>query len=622
MEYQVLARKWRPQQFEDVVGQEHVTATLRNAIARKRVGHSYLFTGLRGTGKTSTARILAKALNCAKGPTDSPCDACPSCIGIMAGNSMDVLEIDGASNRGIDQIRELRENVKFAPSSSRYKIYIIDEVHQITTEAFNALLKTLEEPPSHVKFLFATTEPYKVPSTILSRCQRFDLRAITDRELVDRLARIAKSEKIVINEGACFAIARYAQGSMRDAESILDQLVSFADGGIVEENVIAMLGLVPESVLRDMTEALIAGDCRKGLELIDAVAAEGKELKLFLTDWIGYLRSMMLTLTLGGDERRAGVSPESWKAVKDQAARLPLDRLLYVMDLLTRAEQQMKRTISPRILTELAFLKAARSGDLASVGAILKKIRVLEERLGGGGSPAPGGGGGSGPGGRSPAPAPAPKTGEREREAKEPVSRVRSGEGGVNQIPNPPPKADPPLADKSKIPKTEIAALNPDPMFKPCPRAEAKAAPPPPPPLPRAAAVTPKADEVLARVREVWHEVLERIAVVRPMLKSCLIEGSPAAFVEGVLRIEFPEERAYHCDSLEHPGNKGLVKRVLCERLGYEIGVKFEIVPETTKDKAAGRPSAPRKELQNIKKNPLIQSAIEMFKAQVVDVKR
>ncbi|MEI6633693.1 MAG: DNA polymerase III subunit gamma/tau [Chlamydiota bacterium] len=598
MEYQVFARKWRPQQFDDVVGQEHVTATLRNAIARKRVGHSYLFTGLRGTGKTSTARILAKALNCAKGPTDAPCDACPSCTGIMAGNSMDVLEIDGASNRGIDQIRELRENVKFAPSSSRYKIYIIDEVHQITTEAFNALLKTLEEPPAHVKFLFATTEPYKVPSTILSRCQRFDLRAISDRELVDRLGRIAKSEKIVIDEGACFAIARYAQGSMRDAESILDQLVSFAEGAIAEENVIAMLGLVPESVLRDMTEALIAGDCRKGLELIDAVSAEGKELKFFLTDWIGYLRSMMLTLTLGGDERRAGVSPESWKAVKDQAARLPLDRLLYVMDLLTRAEQQMKRTLSPRILTELVFLKAARSGDLASVGAILKKIRLLEERLGGGGSPAPGGGGGGGPGGRSPA----PKMGEREREAKAaPAARDRSGDGVVHEIPNP--KSQPAgWRDKSKIAKVEEKVPAPAP--------------------PRAAAVTPRADEALARVREVWHEVLDRIAVVRPMLKSCLIEGSPAAFVDGVLRIEFPEERAYHCDSLEHPGNKGIVKRALCERLGYEIGVKFEIVPKTARDEAAGRPAAPRKELQSIKKNPLIQSAIEMFNAQVVDVKR
>ena len=212
MEYQVLARKWRPQQFDEVVGQEHVTTTLKNAIARDRVAHAYLFTGPRGIGKTSMARILAKALNCEKGSAAAPCDRCPSCKGIIAGNSMDVLEIDGASNRGIDQIRELRENVKFAPSSSRYKIYIIDEVHQITTDAFNALLKTLEEPPPHVKFFFATTEAQKVLATILSRCQRFDLRRISSPLIVKHLKEIAQSEKVKADDEALSAIARGAEG--------------------------------------------------------------------------------------------------------------------------------------------------------------------------------------------------------------------------------------------------------------------------------------------------------------------------------------------------------------------------------------------------------------------------
>ena len=381
MEYQVLARKWRPQQFDEVVGQEHVTTTLKNAIAKGRVAHAYLFTGPRGIGKTSMARILAKALNCAEGSIASPCDRCPSCKGIIAGNSMDVLEIDGASNRGIEQVRELRANVKFAPSSSRYKVYIIDEVHQITTDAFNALLKTLEEPPPHVKFFFATTEPHKVPATILSRCQRFDLRSISAKEIVDRLTRIAKSEKIAIDEEACFAIARYAQGSMRDAESILDQLVSFSEGTIGEGDVISMLGLVKESVLREMTDALIGGDFRKGLELIGAIAAEGKELPLFLADWIGYLRSIMLVLVRGGDERGAGVSPEAWKAISIQSGRISLDQILNVLEVLTKADQQMKWALSPRILLELAFLKASRVKEIASLPEILNKIRLLEHKL-------------------------------------------------------------------------------------------------------------------------------------------------------------------------------------------------------------------------------------------------
>ena len=586
MEYQVLARKWRPQQFDEVVGQGHVTSTLKNAIARQRVGHSYLFAGLRGTGKTSTARILAKALNCAKGPTGTPCGACPSCTAIMAGNSMDVIEIDGASNRGIDQIRELRENVKFAPFSSRYKIYIIDEVHQITHDAFDALLKTLEEPPAHVKFLFATTEPYRVPATILSRCQRFDLRAITDHEIVERLGRITKEEKIPIDEGACFAIARYAQGSMRDAESILDQLISFADGEITEENVIAMLGLVRGSVLKEMTEAMITGDCRAGLERIDAIASEGKDLKLFLSDWIAYLRLMLLVRTVGGDERRAGLPPDMWKSVAEQSERIPLDRLLHVIDLLSRADGQMRNTLSPRILIELAFLKAARSVDLASVGELLRGIRDLEKRLGGGGTDAP-----PSDGGRPQV----PPGGERDADAP----RAQGG-GPAPRTPERPPHAGGAGRDRAKGALPEGADA----------RRTAPAAP------------APKAEEMLARVRGVWQEVLDRVAVVRPILKSCLIEGTPVSFEEGVLRIEFPEERAYHCDSLDHAGNKGLVKRVLCERLGHEVNVRFALVPKAAGAEAAGRPAAPRKEIQNIKKNPLIQSALEMFKAQVVDVKR
>src|SRR3989338_802344 len=243
MSYQIFARKFRPQTFEDVVGQEPITTTLKNAITKKRIAQSFLFTGSRGVGKTSTARILAKALNCDKGPAPAPCNKCSVCEEITLGNSLDVLEIDGASNRGIDEIRSLRENVKFKPARTRYKIYIIDEVHMLTGEAFNALLKTLEEPPEHVKFIFATTEPHKVPLTILSRCQRFNFKRIATDDIHAKPKESAKEEKLKIEKNALFLIAKASEGALRDAESLLDQLASFAEGKIAEKDVLLMLGL-------------------------------------------------------------------------------------------------------------------------------------------------------------------------------------------------------------------------------------------------------------------------------------------------------------------------------------------------------------------------------------------
>jgi len=279
MEYLVLARKWRPQVFEDVLGQEHVGKTLKNAIRLGRVAHAYLFSGPRGVGKTSVARILAKALNCEKGPVEIPCNSCVNCREITEGSSMDVNEIDGASNRGIDEIRELRENVKFAPASSRYKIYIIDEVHMLTKEAFNALLKTLEEPPPHVIFVFATTETHKVPATILSRCQRFDFRRLSLRNITDNLRRIASMEGIRISDAGLTLIAEASEGSVRDAQSLFDQAISFAGTEIGDGEVEELLGTADRRFLFSLSEAVLARDAAACLRIIEEAYFAGLDMR-------------------------------------------------------------------------------------------------------------------------------------------------------------------------------------------------------------------------------------------------------------------------------------------------------------------------------------------------------
>src|SRR5271169_7098780 len=298
MSYQVIARKYRPQRFRDVVGQEHVTQTLAHAIERKRIAHAYLFCGPRGTGKTTIARIFAKCLNCTDGPKVDFAEDDPKAKEIADGRSMDVLEIDGASNRGIDEVRELRETVKYVPASSRFKIYIIDEVHMLTKEAFNALLKTLEEPPAHVKFIFATTEPQKVLPTILSRCQRFDLRRIPANLIVKHLKEISKKEKVSIDDEALAAIARGAEGGLRDAESALDQLIAFCGNKIAEADVLSVFGLVAHDRIAALTDAILDGETTKALQVLKGLDDAGKDLQRLVADLLDHFRNL-LVVTLG-----------------------------------------------------------------------------------------------------------------------------------------------------------------------------------------------------------------------------------------------------------------------------------------------------------------------------------
>ena len=377
MSYQVIARKYRPQRFADVVGQEHVTQTLANAIAQKRIAHAYLFVGPRGTGKTTIARIFAKCLNCTDGPNVDFAEDDPRAREITEGRSMDVLEIDGASNRGIDEVRELRETVKYVPASSRFKIYIIDEVHMLTKEAFNALLKTLEEPPAHVKFMFATTEPEKVIPTILSRCQRFDLRRIPSALIVKHLLEIAQKEKVQIDEAALHAIARGADGGMRDAESTLDQLISFCGKEIAEADVLSMFGLAARSQILALAGAVLAGETETALRLLHDLAQQGKDIGRLVSELLGHFRNLLIFQVSRGDLRMIEASEAEVAALKEQSERLHADALTRMLEVLTDCEGRLRDTTSKKILVEVALLKMIEARDAVSIDTVLQQIQQL-----------------------------------------------------------------------------------------------------------------------------------------------------------------------------------------------------------------------------------------------------
>ncbi|MBI4354543.1 MAG: DNA polymerase III subunit gamma/tau [Candidatus Omnitrophica bacterium] len=384
MSYLPLARKYRPQTFEELVGQSHVTTTLTRAIASKRIAQAYLFAGQRGVGKTSAARILAKSLNCAKGPTATPCQKCTSCQQITIGVSLDVVEIDGASNRGIDEIRALRETVKFAPSHGAFRIYIIDEVHQITHDAFNALLKTLEEPPAHVKFIFATTVPQKVPPTILSRCQRFDFRRVETKTIVEVLQRLVKAEKVVVDEAALYAIARASEGSLRDAEVTLEQAMSFCEKRIREADVTQLLGGVEQDVLMQWAQAILERDAPTALSLLAQQIERGKDVIRLLTDLLLHLRHRLIIVTTAQASERSRLRAELIDLPVDAIARLEeqsqqtnAQELLMMMQVVTGAYDLVRRSPLSQAIVELVVIQLATRDSWMSLDHTLKQLERL-----------------------------------------------------------------------------------------------------------------------------------------------------------------------------------------------------------------------------------------------------
>ena len=400
MSYLVIARKWRPKSFEDIAGQEHITRTLQNAIRANRIAHAYLFTGVRGVGKTTAARVLAKALNCEKGPTATPCNQCTQCEEITRGNSIDVLEIDGASNRGIDEIRQIIENVRYQPAKSRFKIYIIDEVHQVTKDAFNALLKTLEEPPASVKFILATTEPHRLPDTILSRCQRYDFRRISLREIVERLASIGQSEGLKLTDGALVLLAREADGSMRDAQSLLEQVLAFAEPGdgkgsapLVDESLLEeILGLAARRVLYEISAAVLRGDAQRCVELVAEVVNQGRDPGRLSRDLVEHFRNLLVARLISGNTqstsgkdtsatgsaRLLDLPDQEIADLSEQARDVSVETLLDYFDFMAAGDEETARSAMPRFALEAVLIRLASLPQSLPVADLITRLERLE----------------------------------------------------------------------------------------------------------------------------------------------------------------------------------------------------------------------------------------------------
>ena len=372
MKYQVIARKFRPQIFEDVVGQNPIVRTLKNAIEMDRIGHAYLFCGPRGVGKTTTARLLAKALNCGQGPTATPCNECPSCQEISFGRSIDVLEIDAASNTGVDNIRELRENARYAPSRDRFKIFIVDEVHMLSTSAFNALLKILEEPPEHIAFILATTERHKLPATILSRCQQFVFRTIPPTEILGHLSRIAESEGIKIGDGALDYVVKAAEGSMRDAQSLLDQVIAFGGQEISDADVRDVLGFIPSDLLDQAVQGLIERDPKTLLDVVQTVADQGLNLQQFVREFLSRIRDMLLAKLEIGERILSGSEERS--RITSQSEQFSEQDLIRFFDLLLRLENDLRWTSEPRFHLEIGCIKLAKVGQLRDIEEVIRDL--------------------------------------------------------------------------------------------------------------------------------------------------------------------------------------------------------------------------------------------------------
>ena len=584
MSHLALARKYRPQRFADLVGQDALRDTLERAVATNRVAHAYLFSGPRGSGKTTTARLIAKALNCAKRADGAfePCNECPSCVEITAGTSMDVLEIDGASNRGIEEIRNLRENVRYAPSGGKSKVYIIDEAHQLTDFAWNALLKTLEEPPSHVRFVFATTEPLEVPDTIASRCQVFEFRRLRSEELIRHLTAVAAAEKAPLEAEAAALIARASEGSVRDALSRLDQAIAVSTEGVTADAVARALGLIGLDVYFDLGEAIAARDPGKALTVLDRLHDHGMDMEEIADGLTHHLRQLLLVAVDRTLEKLIDAAPSDRERYMAQAARFTPGDLTAMLALLLEARGQLRRAEAPRVVLEVTLVDLCTLPTAGTVDELLDRLGRLEARLGGGTAPG--------------------------TAAKPPAAAAST--------PGQKPAAEPRRPATSADPPREARAAMAPPAAPPAPSPRTAG------PEPARVETTVSGDPVVA-----WRQAVDRVKQRKLLLGTCLEEGLFLGVSGTNVKVALAPEHSFHRAMLEMKENRDILNQeferlygrgttLLCvsgdQAVTGGVRIAAPVDPSAVHDETGGEePSVPG----------LVQRIVDLFDGEILDPK-
>jgi len=578
--YLVLARKWRPQAFESVVGQEHITRTLKNAIRSGRIHHAFLFIGSRGIGKTTTARILAKALNClnAEGPTEDPCGECTNCAAIAAGTSIDVIEIDGASNNGVDDVRELRDNIRMVPTNSRYKVYIIDEVHQLSIAAFNALLKTLEEPPPHAIFILATTEAHKIPATVVSRCQRYDFRRVPVPQIIVLLRTILDKEGIAATDEALHAIARAAEGGIRDSESILDELITYCDGEITFKDVFDVLGLVDWQLMHDLCDAILAKDVTRQLILVEEVVTAGKDLTQFVQELLRYFRNLLVCKTANA-RALIHLPEEELAALEERSGRISLTNLIRLVEQLAELVNSFDSQLAQRIALESMLIRISKVGVEVSLDTIMEKLIAL------------------GQGGL--------------------------GEGAIPESVTAPPPAAPPKAA---------------PPRKPAARAKEPAAPevPPDPTVAAPAELAPAAPASIAplsvtpeNLPRAWDTLIARTSADDLNLGTWFRQGTPTGLEGDTLHLRFSEGNTQAVNFVRNRANQTAMNGVLARHTANlkRVAITVEEEAPAARKAAAARsaeapyyPGVNPEEAREALEDPGVKAAVNVFKGRIAAI--
>ena len=603
MDYQVSARKYRPGTFDDVIGQPHVVQTLVNSITTKRIAQAYLFSGTRGVGKTTVARILAKALNCERGQTGTPCGTCSNCLEIAQGTSVDVMEIDGASNTSVDDVREIRENVKFAAFRGKYRVYIIDEVHMLSNSAFNALLKTLEEPPPHVVFIFATTEVHKIPATILSRCQHYNFRRIARAEIVERLRHVVNQDQIVLEERSLMALARASEGSMRDGLSLLDQAVAFGGKTIVHTDLEALLGAVPQELVRAMIQAITAQESAGALRVLAQLLDQGHDLRAYCAEVVEYLRNMLVVSVVPSPQEQQGLieaAAEDLAQMETDARSFTPEQLQDLFAIFTQAEDSLRLSAHPRFVLETAAVRATRllrraEGKPAQVVPPAQTARPTQ--------PAPARTGPPAAPTRSADPTPSsPPPRTPQSTAPLPTAPMPSKPSVVeNTTPPRPPSPNPPY-----VPPSAIAS-------------QAKA------PMP---ATLPPTDDGRPAVSLNWEQVQEEVANVSSRIAAFLERGRFVGIDGHVVTIGFAKQATGARGMIENSDNMAVLTSI-CERLSGQT-VRVRIVELTEADppgqtmaqlRATKEKEQKQVLFEQAKAHPVVKQALEMFGAELAEVR-